>query len=81
VAGSDGHERRDTAATRTYLVECYSPGVGRANVESDLFSSGSKEVVHEASTRAAVPFERVVESIAVGQNPKEQKEEECSRAH
>jgi hypothetical protein len=85
--------------TRTYLVECYSPGITHADVESSarraaaaasklshegraveydgailvpedetvfhLFSSGSAEVVREASTRAAVRFERVVESVAV----------------
>jgi hypothetical protein len=88
-----------TARTRTYLVECYSPGIRKADVESSarraaaaaaklsdaglfvdyggailvpedeivfhLFSSGSEEVVREASTRAAVRFERVVESVAV----------------
>ena len=84
---------------KTYLVECYSPGVARAEVESAaaraagasaelrnegcgvdyvgailvpadevvfyVFASACAKTVREASVRAAVPFERVVESIAV----------------
>jgi hypothetical protein len=86
--------------TQTYLVECYSPGIGREDVESaaeraldasaalrsegcsveyvgallvpadevvfHVFASTSVGAVREASSRAAVPFERVVESVAVG---------------
>jgi hypothetical protein len=86
--------------THTYLVECYSPGIGRADVEAaagraveasaalrsegctveyvgallvpadevvfHVFASASLGEVREASARAAVSFERVVESIAMG---------------
>jgi hypothetical protein len=88
------------ATTRTYLVECYSPGIARDDVESagsrateasaalrgegcrvdyvgallvpadevvfHVFASGCAGAVREASLRAAVEFERVVESVAVG---------------
>ena len=84
----------------TYLVECYSPGVVREDVESaaeraldasaalrsegscveyvgallvpadevvfHVFSSTSVAAVREASSRAAVAFARVVESVPVG---------------
>jgi hypothetical protein len=84
----------------TYLVECYSPGIAREQVESageraleasaamrsegcpvkyigallvpadevvfHVFASTSAAVVQEASSRAAVSFARVVESVAVG---------------
>jgi len=85
--------------SRTYLVECYSPGLRRDDVESSgeravaasaelrnegrgieyvgaifvpadelvfyVFASASPEAVREASVRAAVQFERVVESVTV----------------
>ena len=85
---------------RTYLVECYAPGIDRTAVESAgeralaasaelrdegcgveyvgallvpadeavfyVFASECASAVREASARAAVPFERVVESVAVG---------------
>ena len=88
------------AKTRTYLVECYSPGIARKDVESagrrasdasaalrgegcrvdyvgailvpadevvfHVFDSACLGAVREASVRAEVPFERVVESVAVG---------------
>jgi hypothetical protein len=84
----------------TYLVECYSPGIGRQEVEVagarahravaslqheglaveyvgallvpvdevvfHVFSSATAEAVQQASVRAEVAFERVVESVAVG---------------
>jgi hypothetical protein len=90
-----------TRLSRTYLVECYKPGLDRAEVEvaadralgasAELCEEGHKveyvgailvpgdEVVfhvfvsecectvREASVRASVAYERVVESIAVGQ--------------
>jgi hypothetical protein len=86
--------------TQTYLVECYSPGLAREDVESaaeraldasasmrsegrcveyvgallvpadevvfHVFSSTSVAAVREASSRAAVAFARVVESVPVG---------------
>lgn len=86
---------------RTYLVECYSPGVDRQDVESaaeralaasaelknegrsveyvgailvpedevvfHVFASECVGTVREASVRASVEYERVVESITVGQ--------------
>lgn len=89
--------------SHTYLVECYSPGVERADVESAgeravavsaelrnegcaveyvgailvpgdevvfyVFASSCPGAVREASVRAAVPFERVVESVAVDRPP------------
>jgi hypothetical protein len=88
-----------TEAT-TYLVECYSPGIVREEVESaavraldasakmrgegrsveyvgallvpadevvfHVFASASAGDVREASSRAAVRFDRVVESIVLG---------------
>jgi hypothetical protein len=87
--------------SRTYLVECYAPGIERAEVESaadralaasaelreegreveyvgailvpedevvfHIFASESAGTVREASARASVEHERVVESVAVGQ--------------
>src|SRR5438067_11555326 len=86
--------------SRTYLVECYSPGIERAEVEFagdrartasaelreegrkveyvgailvpgdevvfHVFASECESTVREASIRASVDYERVVESIAVG---------------
>jgi hypothetical protein len=90
----------ETEGTQTYLVECYSPGIVREEVELaarraldaaaamrgegrsveyvgallvpadevvfHVFASTSAGAVREASSRAAVRFERVVESVAVG---------------
>lgn len=87
--------------SRTYLVECYAPGIERAEVESaadralaasaelreegrkveyvgailvpgdevvfHIFASECAGTVREASARASVEHERVVESVAVGQ--------------
>ena len=87
--------------SRTYLLECYKPGLERAEVESEndralaasaelreegrkveyvgailvpedevvfhVFAAESEAAVREASVRASVEYERVVESIAVGQ--------------
>jgi hypothetical protein len=87
--------------SRTYLLECYKPGLERAEVESatdrafaataklrdegrrveylgailvpedevvfHVFASESEAVVREAGARSSVQYERVVESIAVGQ--------------
>jgi hypothetical protein len=86
--------------SRTYLVECYKPGLERVEVESatdralavsaalreegrrveyvgailvpedevvfHVFAAESAATVIEASVRASVACERVVESIAVG---------------
>jgi hypothetical protein len=91
--------------SRTYLVECYVPGIERAELECEvdrvlaasaelrkegrdveyvgailvpgdevvfhLFASECEGTVREASIRASVPYERVVESIAVGRLPTE----------
>jgi hypothetical protein len=91
---------RPRLVTQTYLVECYSPGIAREEVESaaaraldaseamrgegrcveyvgallvpadevvfHVFASTSPGAVREASSRAAVRFDRVVESVAVG---------------
>jgi hypothetical protein len=87
--------------SRTYLLECYKPGLERADVESatdralaasaelreegrkveyvgailvpedevvfHVFAAESAAAVREASARASVEYERVVESVAVGQ--------------
>jgi hypothetical protein len=87
--------------SRTYLLECYKPGLERAEVESasgralaaaanlraegtkveyvgailvpedevvfHVFAAESADAVREASVRASVEYERVVESVAVGQ--------------
>jgi hypothetical protein len=87
--------------SRTYLLECYKPGLERAEVESasgralaaaadlreegrnveyagailvpedevvfHVFLADSADAVREASVRASVEYERVVESIPVGQ--------------
>jgi hypothetical protein len=87
--------------SRTYLVECYAPGIERAEVEFagdrahaasaelreegqkveyvgailvpgdevvfHVFASECAGTVREASVRASFEYERVVESIAVGQ--------------
>ncbi|MEY2567751.1 MAG: hypothetical protein QOE35_2280 [Actinomycetota bacterium] len=84
---------------RSYLVECYSPGVQRDDVESaatragmacrelsdrgtaieysgalllptdevvmHLFTSASEDAVRDASERADLPFERILETVAV----------------
>ena len=84
---------------RPFLVECYSPGVRRDDVESaaertaavcerlrtegvfveyegaifvpgdevvlHLFNSDSADAVREASERAALPFERILETVAI----------------
>jgi hypothetical protein len=89
----------ETEAT-TYLVECYSPAIARADVESaalraldvsaamrgegrsveyagaflvpadevvfHVFASTSAGDVREATARAAVRFDRVVESVVLG---------------
>ncbi len=86
--------------SRTYLLECYKPGLERAEVESvidralaaaanlreegrkveyvgailvpedevvfHVFAAESADTVREASVRASVEYERVVESVAVG---------------
>ena len=83
---------------RAYLVECYSPGIRRDDVESaaartataceelrgggfgvqyrgailvpgdevvlHLFSSESEDAVRVASVRAALPYERILETVA-----------------
>jgi hypothetical protein len=87
--------------SRTYLLECYKPGLESADVESatdralaasaelreegrkveyvgailvpedevvfHVFAAESAAAVREASARASVEYERVVESVAVGQ--------------
>lgn len=87
--------------SRTYLLECYEPGLERAEVESatdralaaaaklreegrkveyvgailvpedevvfHIFAAESEAAVREAGVRASVEYERVVESVAVGQ--------------
>jgi hypothetical protein len=87
--------------SRTYLVECYKPGLERMEVESataralavsaelreegrkvdyvgailvpgdevvfHVFAAECAGAVREASVRASVEYERVVESVAVGQ--------------
>lgn len=89
-----------TAATRTFILECYSPAVDRQAVESaherasaavdelrrhgrrigyvgalllpadevvfHLFTAGSARAVHEATLRAGVESERVLEVLPVG---------------
>jgi hypothetical protein len=89
--------RSFTSVTRTYLVECYTPGIDAVQVESDahrvlaasadlreegreieyvgamlvprdevvfhVFASECERAVREASFRASVDYERVVESI------------------
>ncbi|MEA2674356.1 MAG: hypothetical protein QOI92_1548 [Chloroflexota bacterium] len=88
------------AAERTYLVECYAPGIDAATVELEAarardavaklteaggavqyagamfmagdevvfhaFRAGGPEIVRRASELASLPFERIVESVAVG---------------
>jgi hypothetical protein len=85
--------------TRTYLVECYSPGIDRGGVESaagrarasatalrnegrgveytgailvsedevvlHVFAADGPAAVREASVRAQVPFERIVEAVTI----------------
>ena len=92
---------RSASLSRTYLLECYKPGLERAEVESvidraraaaanlceegrkveyvgailvpedevvfHVFAAESADAVREASVRASVEYERLVESIAVGQ--------------
>ena len=96
--------------SRPYLLECYKPGLERAEVESatdralaaaaklreegrkveyvgailvpedevvfHVFAAESPDAVHEASVRASVEYERVVESVAVGQLELERKQAE-----
>jgi hypothetical protein len=91
------------AGTRTYLAECYLPGIDREAVVScgqrasaaatelqregiqveylgallvpcdevvfHLFASRHPGAVREASRRARLEFERVLESLPVGINP------------
>ena len=88
------------ALPRTYLVECYSPGVDRADVAASgsraqlaadamsasgdeieylgallvaedevvfhVFRAARQELALKAARRATLPFERIVESVAVG---------------
>lgn len=88
---------------RTFLVECYAPGIERPEVEAagqratraaaalraegrtieylralyvpgdeavfHVFAADDADTVREASARAALDFERVVESIAVTPPP------------
>jgi hypothetical protein len=96
-----GRSFRGVSATdrRTYLVECYAPGIDRARVGSEaaraaaaaaelradgvsveylqallvcadevvfhVFASDGAAAVREASLRAGVAFERVLESVAL----------------
>jgi hypothetical protein len=94
---------RCVAETRTYLAECYSPGIDRDLVTScgqrasaaaseltdeglqveylgallvpgdevvfHLFAASSPADVREASTRAGVEFERVLDLLPVGIHP------------
>jgi hypothetical protein len=87
--------------SRTYLVECYRPGLERAEVESasdrvhaasaelraearkvdyigailvpedevvfHVFAADCPDTVREASIRASVDYERIVESVPLGQ--------------
>lgn len=88
-----------TGATATYLVECFTPGVTRADVIAaaeragaasaglsasgtaieyvgalfmpvdevvfHMFRSESREAVRDASDRAALGFERVLDSVVI----------------
>lgn len=90
-------------APRTYLVECYVPGIDKRTIEAaaeraraaalalrgegvdvqyvnailvpdddvvfHVFSGQGPEMVAEASLRAEIPFERIVESVAVADPP------------
>ena len=90
---------------RTYIVECYVPGIKRSKVEREvdrvraasaelreeglkleyagailvpgdevvfhIVASEYEETVREASVRASLSYERVVEFIAVGRLPAE----------
>jgi hypothetical protein len=92
--------RQPHSPGRTFLVECYEPGVDQAEAESaaarvatasaelraegrdveyvgailvpadeavfHVFAAGCAGTVREASLRASVQHERVVESVAVG---------------
>jgi hypothetical protein len=93
--------RSSTGATRrTYLVECYAPGIEQPAVEAAAaraesavaslragggaieylgawlvasdevvfhsFRAEGPELVHAASTSAALAFERIVESVGIG---------------
>jgi hypothetical protein len=87
------------SGTRTYLVECYAPGIEQRAVEAaagraraaaaelrsegrhvayvnsmlvcedevvfHLFAADGPAAVHDASVRAGVAFERVVETVAL----------------
>jgi len=87
-------------AFRTYLVECYAPGIDQATVEADAarardaamnlragggsieylgawlvaadevvfhsFRADGPDLVRDASTSAALAFERIVESVGIG---------------
>ena len=83
---------------RTFLVECYAPGIGQADVEAvgeraaraaalrdegraidyqralfvpgdeavlHIFTAADADTVREAGRRAAISFDRVVESVAI----------------
>lgn len=97
---------------RTYLLECYKPGLERAEVEFAIdraraaaanlrdegrevehvgailvpedevvfhvFAAESADAVREASVLASVEYERVVESVAVGQLELRRKQAEPS---
>lgn len=88
-------------APRTYLVECYTPGVEQSVIETTAqrardaaenlraeghnveyvnaifvpddevvfhtFSSDDIESVRQVSVAAEIPFERIIESVAVGE--------------
>ena len=90
-----------TTAPRTYLVECYTPGIAQDAIEATAqrardaaaalratgsnveyvnaifvpddevvfhtFLSDDVEVVRRASVAAEIPFERIIESVAVGE--------------
>jgi hypothetical protein len=88
-------------ASRTFLVECYAPGIrpptaeaaaGRARASAaalrdegrdveyvntifvrddevvfHVFTAAGPDAVREASVRAEVPFERIVEAVTIGE--------------
>src|ERR687886_693883 len=76
--------------SRTYLLECYKSGLERADVDAILvpedevvfhvFAAESAAAVREASVRASVEYERVVESVALGQLELRRKQAEPHQA-
>jgi hypothetical protein len=96
--------------SRTYLLECYKPGLERTDAEFatdralaasaelreegrkieyvgailvpedevvfHVFAAESAAAVREASVRASVEYERIVESVAVGQLELRRKQDE-----